>query len=185
MIPLTHRWLVGCEVDRAVLYSAWCLAWCSARCFPLTACKACTAWCPLPWSTPLKSSAGRTESSPDRREKRRLLFKLKKTNRNDQCKRFRRFLLVSGVRLWWLTIKPLNAFFSLMWNRPSVDMILMCLMSMLNLEKEQDGWNEASSFRILTLKRRIMTGKEGLQIVALRLTSKIIFYNSSFTGQKG
>lgn len=34
-----------------------------------------------------------------------------------------------------LTIKPLNAFFSLIRYRPSVDVILMCLMSMLNLKE--------------------------------------------------
>lgn len=60
------------------------------------------------------------------------------------------FLAVGGVTLWpyediILTIKLLKAFLSLMRYRPSVEVILICLMSILNLQ---------------TNTKRILMGKE-------------------------
>lgn len=53
------------------------------------------------------------------------------------------FPLISVIRFWLdedvrLTIKPLKAFFSLMRYRPSADVILMCLISMLNLKGQKE-----------------------------------------------
>lgn len=65
------------------------------------------------------------------------------------------------------TIKPLKAFLSLMRKRPSVDVILMCLMSMLNLEGQKPG---------------VLRGKEPLKqnIIIKKIINNTSFFSPSF-----
>ena len=119
-------------------------------------------WCPSLWSIPLKSSAHKTESFPD----------------NESSKKHYDFwvgrnIILSQIvtRVEWLTIKPLKAFLSLIRNRPSKEVILICLISGSNLlfKKEE--------------RQRTMWGWRYQGLLWIRLIVWMIFHSVGRSGR--